>query len=106
MIDQTLSPPSQSGDALTLTLPDGSTRHVSRGTLPADVVGRAVRVENPLVDRLGVGVSALELSSLAGTGVLGHVDAGGKSGDGAHDCAENDSGRRVVVAIAKWWHGA
>ncbi|HEY2164104.1 MAG TPA: threonine--tRNA ligase, partial [Gemmatimonadaceae bacterium] len=37
MIDQTPSP-SSPGDALTLILPDGSTRHVSRGTLPADVV--------------------------------------------------------------------
>jgi len=38
MIDQTHPSPSQNGDSLTLTLPDGSTRHVSRGTLPADVV--------------------------------------------------------------------
>ncbi len=38
MIDQTPPSPSSNGDALTLTLPDGSTRHVSRGTLPADVV--------------------------------------------------------------------
>ena len=38
MIDQTHPSPTQNGDALTLTLPDGSTRHVSRGTLPADVV--------------------------------------------------------------------
>ena len=40
MIDQNHPSPSPSsnGDALTLILPDGSTRHVSRGTLPADVV--------------------------------------------------------------------
>jgi threonyl-tRNA synthetase len=39
MIDQPLRPsPSNNGDALTLTLPDGSTRSVARGTLPADVV--------------------------------------------------------------------
>jgi threonyl-tRNA synthetase len=38
MIDQIHPSPSSNGDALTLTLPDGSTRHVSRGTLPADVV--------------------------------------------------------------------
>ena len=39
MIDQAPPPsPSSNGDALTLTLPDGSTRSASRGTLPADVV--------------------------------------------------------------------